>query len=194
MEPWEDIVDCWQEACDDLAFVPDLTFLHVETPDRPDILAPEPDGDWWPASAVAQRLAAVHQDEPLVWSVKRGTQHTVSLLWHAQDNPPQQSLILIGAALHDITRHLSDSWHGAPFRLVHSEAAHVQRAFGIQGLAWWHHRMTEALPSSDAILYRTRPPDDVYDLIGIVALQTALAVALHRLVRYTTAAMNEIET
>lgn len=185
--PWEQSYISWKMYCEHFAspVLEGARFLQVRQ--QPSVytrlLAPF---DWWPKTDLAQRRIAVEQPLSFMyWETRRGTIHTVELLWNARNTIEEQHAILMLASLWDKRARLPRTWRGNVNRMVQAIEQGIRTQF--PDLERWHHASREALPVSlteHVYTDRMLVPEDQDEVMFVAALEAALAVANWQLVEY----------
>lgn len=139
--------------------------------------------EWWPRGEIARRHQTLEEKGPFAaWWMpsKKGTQRTADLLWEARDNPDDRAMVLLAAAIWDLSNPLHENWRGEPFRLAGEVLHLLTEELWSHGIGTWHHACREALPCSISFSHWATGalrPSELHELLLVAGMSVALTRA-----------------
>ena len=178
-----EVLALWRQTSNALALF-DLDKFEFE-----EVLIPKPQPhladeilDWWPRCDFQGRRQVLEEHGPFAvyWTTKKGTERTAQLLWKARTNADHRAMVLLSAALWDLTNPALEAWYGVPVRLAHEVLASLHEVLWAHKIGTWHHRCRDALPCSITHDYEAAEalrPSDLRSLLLVASLNVAMTRA-----------------
>jgi len=138
--------------------------------------------DWWPKFVSAGFVEDMKAGKAWGWGNKKGTLHTVELLFKNRENPERLAAVWIMAAIDAKMKDLPECWKGNNARLMRAMMLTVSRTF--PDIEPWYHASREALPIS--ITHYS--PDDFINpkneegILYVFAVEASLCLANWQLI------------